>query len=83
MRKGMEHQVQAVEAGDMKGASQINKNEVKAHADKTFGELNALKLHQDDMAKNKVFISRLKISEHASFRFSRPGLLRWYHYCWE
>ncbi|ATO33253.1 Methyl-accepting chemotaxis protein III [Dickeya dianthicola] len=54
MRKGMEHQVQAVESGDMKNASEINKNEVKGPADKTFGELSALKKYQDELANKKV-----------------------------
>lgn len=54
MRKGMEHQVQAVEAGDIKGGGEINKNEVKDNADKTFGTLAELKNSQDLHAKAKV-----------------------------
>ncbi|MGQ5291713.1 methyl-accepting chemotaxis protein [Pectobacterium actinidiae] len=54
MRKGMEHQVQAVESGDMKNASEINKNEVKANADQTFGALFTLKKAQDELANAKV-----------------------------
>ncbi|AUS40792.1 cellobiose phosphorylase [Ralstonia solanacearum] len=51
MRKGMEHQV---EAGDIKRGGEINKNEVKDNADKTFGTLAELKSAQDRIAKNKV-----------------------------
>lgn len=54
MRKGMEHQVEAVEAGDIKRGGEINKNEVKDNADKTFGTLAELKSAQDLIAKNKV-----------------------------
>ncbi|MBB6589699.1 MCP four helix bundle domain-containing protein [Ralstonia solanacearum] len=54
MRKGMEHQVEAVEAGDIKRGGEINKNEVKDNADKTFGTLAELKGAQDLIAKNKV-----------------------------
>jgi len=54
MRKGMEHQVQAVESGDIKGGGEINKNEVKDNADKTFLTLAELKNKQDATAKTKV-----------------------------
>jgi len=54
MRKGMERQVQAVEKGDIKGGGEINKNEVKDNADKTFGTLGDLKTAQNTIAKNKV-----------------------------
>ncbi len=51
----MEHQVEAVEAGDIKRGGEINKNEVKDNnADKTFGTLAELKGAQDLIAKNKV-----------------------------
>ncbi|WP_168403320.1 methyl-accepting chemotaxis protein [Erwinia amylovora] len=60
MRKGMEHQVQAVESGDIKKASEINRNEVKAYADKTFGALSSLKKHQDAVAENKVVAQKRK-----------------------
>lgn len=50
MRKGMERQVQAIEAGDIPGGGVINKNEVKDNADRTFGLLAELKGQQDQLA---------------------------------
>lgn len=54
MRKGMEHQVEAIEKGDLNGAKGINKAEVKPYADTTFHELVTLKKDQDDLASEKV-----------------------------
>jgi len=54
MRKGMEHQVEAVEAGDIKRGGEINQNEVKDNADKTFAMLAELKSAHGLLAKNKV-----------------------------
>ncbi|MCX8956041.1 methyl-accepting chemotaxis protein [Erwinia psidii] len=54
MRKGMEHQVAAIEKGDAVGARGINKEEVKPYADTTFHELVTLKKYQDDLASEKV-----------------------------
>ncbi|WP_443113250.1 methyl-accepting chemotaxis protein [Herbaspirillum seropedicae] len=65
MRKGMEHQVQAVQDGDIKGAGEINRVEVKDNADRTFATLNALKEKQDLTARNKVEFQQ---SEAASTR---------------
>jgi methyl-accepting chemotaxis protein len=54
MRRGMEHQVEAIEQGDVKRGGEINKNEVKDNADKTFGSLAELKSAQDRLAQDKV-----------------------------
>ncbi|XAH21071.1 methyl-accepting chemotaxis protein [Xylophilus sp. GW821-FHT01B05] len=54
MRLGMEHQVAAIEQGDVQRGGEINKNEVKDNADKTFGSLAELKSTQDRLAQSKV-----------------------------
>ena len=54
MRRGMNHQVQAIEAGDIKGGGEINRLEVKDNANQTFQTLSALKTTQDRLAEEKV-----------------------------
>nr|WP_256662496.1 MULTISPECIES: methyl-accepting chemotaxis protein [unclassified Pseudomonas] len=54
MRKGMEHQVEAIEAGDIKRGGEINLSEVKDNAVKAFSTLSELKSAQDLKAKSKI-----------------------------
>ncbi len=54
MRKGMEHQVEAIEGGDVKRGGEINKAEVKDNADRSFAALTELKAAEDGLAARKV-----------------------------
>ena len=54
MRRGMENQVQAIEAGDIKGGGEINRTQVKDNADRTFQALASLKKLEDTRARERV-----------------------------
>jgi len=69
MRKGMEHQVQAVQSGDMKGAGEINRAEVKDNADKTFSTLGDLKQKQALAAQHKVEFQQNEAASTRQFSF--------------
>ncbi len=54
MRKGMEAQVQAIESGDLKAAGEINRTQVKQHAETSFATLAELKAAEDLLFKQKI-----------------------------
>ena len=51
MRSGMEHQIERIEAGDIKGGAEVNRLEVKDNATQVFSILSDMKKSLSDTAK--------------------------------
>ena len=53
MRAGMQHQVERIEAGDIKGGAEVNRLEVKDNANRVFAILNDLKQRKQQAAQSR------------------------------
>ena len=51
MQAGMKHQVERIEAGDIKGGAEVNRLEVKDNANQVFGMLTDMKQHVQSTAQ--------------------------------
>ena len=54
MQAGMKHQVERIEAGDIKGGAEVNRLEVKENANQVFSILTAMKQHVQSAAQAKL-----------------------------
>ena len=53
MRAGMQHQIERIEAGDIKGGAEVNRLEVKDHANRVFALLADLKQRKQHAAQSR------------------------------
>ncbi|MGF6530470.1 hypothetical protein P3T20_001244 [Paraburkholderia sp. GAS206C] len=66
MQSGMKHQVERIEAGDIKGGAEVNRLEVKENANQVFSILTTMKQHVQSAAQAKL-IDEQTAASHLRF----------------